>query len=668
MENALKNKFYPINKIFREGEEYTDKLPTQAEIDEYADLFSRGGEVNRSEAEQKRFEELGNKLSDWQLLDSAAESETQTLADIIELISQLETQIEQEVTVDEITKEDLPSLISKDFEGSDTTVDYSLGMTPNTGVFVKKHKDETVTLHHVLPQTLAANFAVKIVSGKKVIENATEKDIEKYRKKDGTVFTLTDAEGNEISFTARERGILEFAPGVFEDSAPFFNLFMVDMGTTWTYKDVYMYNGTDFVPAESDFIIEGLDGDIFELSKEDELEVYFDVADEYNAGLKGDEKDTRNNLKLTLRKDGKNYVMLKSLREDAADPLMLEYRELAMQLRAQGLSGGVGKMKVAKVLFGTPKFTLNQEGQSQENEFTDRAVEQVVTTGFVEDGKITLADKTIEGKAELSFTGDLGKKYKGAKLPVVVFKKGAHFIAFPISLKKTDAPKVKELNDILNSEMSATEKVKRINELLISVGISPSTFNLIELTQEKIEAITEQLNNIKDFVPASELANPNYDKTSLKEDATIRIDLEDLPSAFTTPKLKLDLETATVAQSRDYKYDNMTEVENVLNDMMLDINKQVMTNYKDSKGEAIEDKFTEKLDDLDVILKAQIQSQLDKQHNANALKELIKSENQTKASRALLKPMMPKIKQALDRYEFLKKNITPPKGAPNLKC
>jgi len=54
LEESLKNRMFPLNYM---GENYSDlalKKPTQAEIDEYGDLFSRGGQINRTEAELKK--------------------------------------------------------------------------------------------------------------------------------------------------------------------------------------------------------------------------------------------------------------------------------------------------------------------------------------------------------------------------------------------------------------------------------------------------------------------------------------------------------------------------------------------------------------------------------------------------------------------------------------
>jgi len=85
------------------------------------------------------------------------------------------------------------------------------------------------------------------------------------------------------------------------------------------------------------------------------------------------------------------------------------------------------------------------------------------------------------------------------------------------------------------------DAVKQINNLLVSLGISPQKYELTTLDPAKIEAITEELNNYKTFTKASDLADAKYDKQSLKDDVRIKIDLTN--GGISSPKLKIDLNT-----------------------------------------------------------------------------------------------------------------------------
>jgi hypothetical protein len=674
LEESLKNRMFPLNYM---GENYSDlalKKPTQAEIDEYGDLFSRGGQINRTEAEQKRFEELNEKLGDWKLLDSAYDSETQSIADIIELIELLETQIEAEQTVDEIIPEDLNEITAEAFEAQSDMVVYEFTQNTLGNVIVKKLKNGRIRFSHLKPQSIINTLGgeVTITVGKNVIENPSEAQIEKYTK-EGSIFSITpEGSTGAITFNIEAGNAISFKEEDFYANQQALNLYIVDTGVNWSYKDVYEWNGQDFTEKPSDFVGDNLNGDTYELSAQDEVEFYYDADDTYNQKLlkqfekDGDKEALMSQLKIYTRKDGKNFSTLKSLRKSTADDNMMSIRTKAMEMAINGVSGVFGATKVEQVYLGTPKLNMDSDGRILENEFSQRAVEEVTTTGFIQDGVFTLANKTLEDKVEKIYVGKMSRTKTGRKIPVVVVKKGKYLVAYPISLKKTDAPKVAEMQTILsNPATNEVDKVKAINNLLISIGVSPSEFELTTLDGAKLEAIQTVLENYKTFQTADNIAEPTYKKEQLIQDATIQIDLENLPRSISSPKLRINLEDHIIYEDRAVKYESVSEVEESLSDMAIEVDRMLnpangeASSYVDSRGDQIEDNFREVFDDNEI--KRNPKNNLEHIANLNILRDAFGKLN--KSAKSFLTPQkVTEIQNAFKKLDFLRNQV---KTAPN---
>jgi hypothetical protein len=367
----------------------------------------------------------------------------------------------------------------------------------------------------------------------------------------------------------------------FLDLQQSLNLYIVDSGQiNWTYKDIYEVVGQEFVEKESDFKDHQLTGNSYELSVGDEVEFFYDSQDSYNQKFLKDfkagkisEEEFRNQALIFIKKDGKYYSVLKGMRDNATDENMLVIRDKALTLAKEGKTGAIGNTTVSQIVLGSPKFILNVVNKPTELPITERGLEEVVATGYIMDNEFTLSDKTLEATTDQSFVGKMSKSMEGKKIPVVVIKKGAHMVAYPITVIKKANSQADKFDAILANETSTpAQKIKEINDLLIATKISPGAYNLTDLSeQEKLDRIQKDLADHKIYTTSDTFAE-GYDKSNLKEDATIKIDLEDLTTSISSPKVRINLEEINIYETRETKYEDLVDIENILHDMSKKMN------------------------------------------------------------------------------------------------
>lgn len=670
LENSMREDYYPLQYVGEEYEELVKNKPSQSDIDRYRELVNK----DRLAEEEFEYEELQQKLSNWRVLDSAV-SGTQSLADIINLIQQLETQVEQDETVTEVTEE-FDTQVIDDTLGSGSMVVYELTQNTSGNATAKLLNNGRIKLSHIKIDTILERLGGTHTKSNKKRSNAyvtlseTSEEGSEVQpaggidvEKGDVVYTITP-EGNEgsMNIIVKPTGAIEMEQRDFINLQQSLNLYIVDSGQiNWTYKDVYEVVGEEFVEKSSDFVDDDISGDPYNLKVDDTIEFYYDAEDSWNKDLyKKYKKGTltkeqfRNQVKIYIRKDGKNYGTLKSMRESSVDENMLSIRDKSIVVAENEINVTLGNTKVSQVMLGSPKFILNESNKPTELTFTDRAIEEVVTTGYILDNEFILADKTLEEKTDQSFVGKVSNNQKGKKIPVVVIKKGNHMIAYPISIVKKDNSQLGRLEAILSNQFSnENEKVTEINDLLISLGISPSVYNLIDLNEQKLEQIGKDLSEHKVYTTANDLAD-KYNKKLLKYDATIKIDLEDLNRSISSPKVRIDLDDITIYQTSEIKYENMTELENILSDLSLEVDSIIMNDYVNSKGDAIENKFTDVYADDSVIKKPE--NQLEKMHNVRMLLNAFPI-MPPKFKGLLGQEKVNQIKQINKKIEFLKNQV-----------
>ena len=235
-------------------------------------------------------------------------------------------------------------------------------------------------------------------------------------------------------------------------------------------------------------------------------------------------------------------------------------RKLAAEAIKKGKSGVVATTQVKYVQLGNPILNINGNGRISQIAISNIGLKNIEATGFVQDGEITLNKEVKDVRR--SFIKKVSEKNKGKKVPIVIIKRGAQMIAFPVQMVKTKVSKVEDLNLILdNVEITDAQKVTAINNLLIENGIAPKEFELTTLDEQKVNTIADRLDKNQEYKTAEQLADKKYKKENLVNDATIALDLENLSVSLPSQKFNIDLENLDYDNLPDLKVEKQAVLE-----------------------------------------------------------------------------------------------------------
>lgn len=579
---ALKARIEDILKLFKSSfigtydvDEAVKKRPDKKDVDRYTELknnpiiknfeVQKTFDVNlvsgKDKALLEEFTALKEKLSQWRVYDSLAEDE-QSVADLLNILAQLETEVEQLNTLSDPNVEDV--FTEAKLKPAETVDLYDLSVNTNFPVTVKREKSTgKYTITHMHPSSLLTRLgATDVKIGKKPM---TFKEVDDAKKK-GVVVTFMSG-GVERKFTVEDRGRLSIAS---EDFNAIPNVKTIESISSWTYPNLYErdFEGK-WKPIGSDFGDGTITGDSFKLKEGDVLELVVDVNNEHNIKLLSQKltaEELANQVVIYIKKNGEYYGTIKGIpkRDEAfkaSEHSILKLRDLAGEMLTKGKSGVVATSTVTYVQLGNPILSIDGDGKIAQNEFTESAIKNVEATGYVLDGEIVLNNKTKVDEVRRSYIKKIVEKNKGKKVPIVVIKRENQLIAFPVSMIKRPAPKTDDLNAILNdSQLTDAEKVSAINNLLIANGIAPKEFNLITLNEDKVNEIAEKLEANQDYLTAEQLAN-NYEIKNLVNDATIALDLENIKVSLPSQKFNIDMEGISFENLPEVKVETQATLE-----------------------------------------------------------------------------------------------------------
>jgi len=555
---ALKARIEDILKLFKTSfvgtydvDEAVKNRPSQKDIERYREL-------TQNEEQTEEFEELRAKLSQWRVYDSLAEDE-QSIADLLDIVAQLEIEVEQENTITEPNIEDTFEELKKT-----ATVDIlELSVNTNYPVTVKRETNGNYSITHMNPSSLLQRMgATNVKIGKKEV-SFEEVD---NQKKQGLTVDFTSG-GVAMKFTIADRGRISISDKDFR-AIP--DIKTIESLSSWTYPTLYEqdFEG-NWKPISSDFSDPNITGDSNNLKDEDALELFVDVNNEYNKKLLKDkvkDEELENQVVIYIRKGGENYGTIKGLTQANRNDLLgsetsvLTLRQQAAEALKQGNSGVIATTKVKYVQLGNPILNIDGNGRISQIAISDAGLKNIEATGFVQDGEITL-NKEVKDVRK-SFIKKVSEKNKGKKVPIVIIKRGAQMIAFPVQMVKTTISKIEDLNIILeDSTKTDAQKVTAINNLLIENGIAPKEFELTTLDEQKVNAIADRLENNQEYKTAEQLADKKYKKENLINDATIALDLENLSVSLPSQKFNIDLENLDYDNLPDLKVEKQEVLE-----------------------------------------------------------------------------------------------------------
>lgn len=579
---ALKARIEDILKLFKTSfvgtydvDEAVKNRPAQKDIERYRELkqdslikeYEVSGQLPIDTNMVDEFETLKEKLSQWRVYDSLAEDE-QSIADLLDIVAQLEIEVEQENTITEPNIEDTFEELKKT-----ATVDIlELSVNTNYPVTVKLDaKTGKYSITHMNPSSLLQRMGATNVEINK--KSVSFKEVDDQKKQGLKVNFISG--GIPMDFTIVERGRISIAVKDFK-AIP--DVKTIESMTSWTYPTLYEqdFEG-NWKPISSDFSDLNITGDSNNLKDEDALELFVDVNNEYNQKLlkeynksKLDEKlkteELENQVVIYIRKGGENYGTIKGLTQANRNELLgseasiFTLRKLAAEALKKGKSGVVATTQVKYVQLGNPILNIDGNGRISQIAISELGLKNVVATGFVQDGEITLNKEVKDVRR--SFIKKVSEKNKGKKVPIVIIKRGAQMIAFPVQMVKTKVSKVEDLNLILdNVEITDAQKVTAINNLLIENGIAPKEFELTTLDEQKVNAIADRLDKNQEYKTAEQLADKKYKKENLINDATIALDLENLSVSLPSQKFNIDLENLDYNALPDLKVEKQAVLE-----------------------------------------------------------------------------------------------------------
>jgi len=654
LENLLKTSYNSLTYIGSNYDDVSLAKPTRAEIEEYRNT---------------KDESLRVKLGNWRLLDSAVTEDNQSIADLIDLIEQLETNIEAENTQDEIQPEDVATIVSNPEEiATNSIVRYDLAQNTKGSVTVKRTQEGLYRFSHLKMSSILSTLGIpfnserlKVSVDGKVLKKVTAATFDNYRV--GTVFYLDNTKivvgsGNTLDIKSEDYQTLRDA----------LNLHIVVPNIKWSYFDVYETVGDVAQKKPSDFQEDIFPEQIYEIQPEDNLTVEI-ANDSFNESLRNRvlneemtpalEKEILNQLKLYISHKGQPVSVLKALNNNAApNDKFLLLREAAKQAFINNpVSPQISaKVKTRKIFLGSPQITT--ENLSSVNiELTDSAIEKVIATGYIQNGEVVLSREI----PNVDRTYTTGFKNKEQKIPVIVFRKGKYNVAYPVSLKKTSFPVEQRITSITdNQTLSPTEKIKAINEQIIETGIATDK-RLTEYDQNKIDAIIEDFATHQTFVSMAEFSNANYRLSNAKNDVLINIDLDNLGKTISDPKLELDLDSIELSLPRKAKFDSLIEVEDRLSDLSIQLNndytQNAQTKYVRANGQIIEDTiYTNVFDEGRVFTEPQ--NYLQKVANINALNDAFSEKLPKEVKNALSNEVIQEVEYLLKKRSLFNSQIS----------
>ena len=651
IKNLLSNVYKSLDYLPQTPTELSAVKPTKEEIQEYNDLVKDG------KATTKKAQELRARLNDWKLLSTAVDEDYTSIADLIDLINQLEASVDIQETKPEVTDSEVSTTMNTISSENEVGLGDIKGMLNNTNqpVTARKIKD-IVQLSHVkaryIVEQLGGDFT--IVRGKKVISNKNIDTLEP-----GDVVT---ADG--LSFRIDDTYRLVFNINDFNQARQIqTNLYIEDGESSLNFISVYSIFGTERVRAQSQFSDENINTEeSFKVQEGDKLTLHVKDTDGWNASEKG---GTMDEMKIYV-KDGVGNIVgnLKSGKAKKGaeiDPDFMAIRKQAfdvweLQGKPENLDLGI-TVSAGSIFLGSAQIAREEMPISKE------AVERVVIAqGYVLGDDITLDNKSLKD-VNLIYVKKIAKDNKDRKIPVVVFRRGNHSIAFPISLQRKPSPL--DLESLLQG--TPQEMVLKINKAISDNNVEVEKLNFSDLVldnsgeivvSENVEKVRKAFENHTMFKTADELASEQYDKTNLTADATIRIDLEDLPSAIVSPKIRIDLKSATYSNTNEVKYTQMSELEKAMSDaykqMESDLFKNSATKYLDKKGEILESSdhpYIEYLEDNPPMLE---NDNLAFQFNGKRLRELMQVKI-SKPLRAIIgEDVLDRAKKMIDTYNLVR--------------
>lgn len=234
--------------------------------------------------------------------------------------------------------------------------------------------------------------------------------------------------------------------------------------------------------------------------------------------------------------------ILTALLADEANPLSPATFDTGLSVVVEGVLPAFPNIEV----------TRNETGEYvvKQHNFDNRMIGNVLDIGFMVDGQYFTKNgvkiDTIGKPYMQSYITD--KKYKGQRVPFVVFKYQGKPVVYPVTAKETIADYTSQLDEILSAFPAGTDekniqRANALNKFILEFGLSIDQLGFTDSDVNNDDKILKLIDAASSVIVRPKIQNwVTQEETItdiLNRDATIDIDISDNP--LMAPKLLLNL-------------------------------------------------------------------------------------------------------------------------------
>lgn len=628
-----------------------DKKPTTEEIEKYRELKKEGQE------DTPEFKALERKLQNWKLLDTMVDNEYMSIAEMVDIINQHETEVSKEETKTELTEQD----VEDTWDGVSDFYDDSLLQNTTASVTAKREANGDIRFSHLKLSNIYNRLGgVATADGKEV----TAEELDGLKpKKDKKIAIVIDG----LNMTLDSSGRIAMRYEDYIANRQRLNMFVLNPNATnWTYKSVSEWNGEETVKIESDFVEDINANDLYELKAGEQVSFVLYNEDGYNDQMHKElsKEEFKKVIKIMVVKDGKNLSVVKASQETSNENL-LDLREKAYKAYINKTSKTLGTTTVSQVYLGTPEVKMDEKGNTVNISISSEATDRVVkATGFIQNGQITTNITFPEGTVNTSFISKISEKNKEQKVPFVVIQRGIHLLAYPVTMVKSQDSKLSDL-EIAFQEPTVQKQVIAVNNLIDKFNIKTDKV-FPENIEQKQEDLRKAFDENQTFTTMEEFSSDSYKLENLKNDVLINIDLDNIEKAISDAKVRVSLDNADfkLIVSLDTKNLSKTDIEQQLSDIAIELNEDYTQNadtkYLYSKGKEVGNiiegvTYTDTFDDTPPT---EAKSQLDKIRNMNILRKALSDKLPSDLKAIITPEKLKTIDDLFKAYDRIQKQTT----------
>jgi len=604
--------------------------------------FSESFGLTQEEANELQI--LNQKLNDWKLLDGVRDEDSSVAEWMSVLndmnapnpINEVKTEFDTKDYVSIAKSEEIPVNTSNGVSVSTLNVPDKVGVV-KTG---KQYEFSFINIQSF--QKLFPGSQLMYVEKNGAEKVPDDKLLKKYGKKEGQKFKLRIGEKG-LLFTIGQRSRINVDIEQFDAVAPQSTMKIAQFGSE---KFALVYNTLDsgeLIPMESDFTFKTTNGQNFvnkqllnSLPSGTQLRTVVDSDSSYNQQLFDDLKAAEkkfNSEKINEQELNEviNYVKanleiyayannefvgsMRSLGDKVKMDVSVErnsqLRNKAFELlQVNEFKGQIDlqqTLALNAVLLAPPNLRMNNDATVQNIDFTEEALQNVVGTGYIQDGQVSTVFN--QDKLNTTYIKPISAKNNGQKIPFVIVRLGeTRNVAYPITLNKTTVDKSQPLIEILNSP--DISKANKAGKFIITMKENGIANNRIDFTLEdwwignaEVDSSLEKLANVEQHLDINTLSG-KVSNEILANSAQISVDLSNIGNAFSAGKPLITISEVKPydgLQTLNEQYGNVEEQRTALErDLSNDLVEMYAEVNSNPAFEKISNKFTDVFDEADV--------------------------------------------------------------------